>query len=72
MWVIVKEVIKDFVNYGLPMIAIVFSIISLVQANKSNKLQNRVNELEEKNKMYELEAHVKEKENATKACLKCI
>ncbi len=69
MFLFLKEMFRDVVNYGLPLIAIVISSISLFQSHKSSKLQNRINVLEEKNKLYELEEREKEKENATKACI---
>ena len=51
----------DVVNYVLQLSAIVISSISLFQSHKSSKLQNRINVLEEKNKLYELEDREKAK-----------
>jgi hypothetical protein len=65
----IKEFSIGFVDYIFPALAIVISIVSLIQSSKSNKLQARINQIEEKLKIYELEEIEREKENATKACV---
>lgn len=66
--------IKEIVNiadialkYVIPLIAILISILSFHEANKVNKIQVRLSEMEEKLKGYELEEKEKEREAAKKS-----
>lgn len=64
-----KEIIKDIVNYGLPIIAFAISIYSVVESQKANKLNNRVMELEKEIKELQLENIRNEIEESKKACV---
>ena len=65
----VKGYLIDFVQYGFPSIALVISILSFIDSRKSKKVQDRLNDVEEKLKKYELEEKKREREEATKACV---
>lgn len=65
----VKPIIKAIVEYGVPTIAIILSIVSYIDSKKANKVQERLNTVEEKLKKYELEEREKEREEATKAII---
>jgi hypothetical protein len=69
LWLKYKEVFNVFVTYCFPTIALGLSIISYRDSRKANKIQGRLNEVEEKLKKYELEEKEKEREEATKACI---
>lgn len=53
----------------LSAVAIIVSIISLARSSKSMKMQDRVNELDEKIKQYELEKIEREKLDPVVACV---
>ncbi|WP_174615471.1 hypothetical protein [Virgibacillus ihumii] len=59
------SVSEYFVNNWLAILAFIISFLSFMDAKNANKVLNRVQELEEKLKLYELE----EKEEAQKACV---
>lgn len=67
LWLKFKEFFIDLVQYGFPTIAIIMSIFSFRDSRKASKIQDRLNEVEEKLKIYELEDKEKEREEATKA-----
>ena len=51
----IREIIDAFFTYVVPLIAIALSIVSLHESRKINKVQLRLNEMEEELKKYELE-----------------
>lgn len=59
------ETLKAVVDYGIPIIALVLSAISLVKSIRGQKLQDRINEIEIKLKEYEL-LELEKKQNETK------
>jgi hypothetical protein len=63
----IREVIDTFIGYVVPFIAIAISIFSFHESRKVNKVQLRVNEMEEKLKKYELEEIEKVREAANKS-----
>lgn len=67
IWLKIKPVFENLVQYGFPTIAIILSIISFIDSKKASKIQDRLNEVEEKLKRYELEEKEKEREEANKA-----
>ena len=67
LWLKFKEFFIDLVQYVFPTIALIMSIFSFIDSRKASKIQDRLNEVEEKLKMYELEEKEKEREEATKA-----
>ena len=69
MWIHLKEIFIDLVNYGFPTIAIIISIISFISSRKANLVQKRLTIIEGKLKTYELEDKEKEREESTKACI---
>lgn len=69
LWLQFKEFFIGFVKYGLPTIAIMISILSYRDSRKANKIQDRLFELEEMLKKYELEEKEKEREKANMACI---
>lgn len=69
LWLKFKEIFIDLVQYGFPTIALVLSILSYKDSRKANKVQERLNSVEEKLMKYELEEKEKEREDATKACV---
>ena len=64
-----KEISINLIQYGLPIIAIILSILSFIDSKKANRLQGRLNQVEERLITYELEEKEKEREEATKACI---
>jgi hypothetical protein len=69
IWLQFKDLFTDFVKYLIPVVALGLSIVSLIDSRKASKIQDRLNEVEEKLKKYELEEKEKEREEATKACV---
>jgi len=69
LWTHFKEFFVDLVTYGFPTVAILLSIISYIESRKANKVQDRLNIMEEKLKKYELEEKEKEREESTKASI---
>lgn len=67
LWLKFKEFFIDLVKYGFPTIALVMSIFSFRDSRKASKIKDRLNAVEEKLKMYELEDREKERQEATKA-----
>lgn len=65
----VKEIVIDFVNYGLPLLAFGGSIYSVIVSRKANKMSSRVMELEKELKEFQLKNIQKEIEEAEKACV---
>ena len=63
----IREVIDTFIGYVVPFIAIAISIFSFHESRKVNKVQLRLNEMEEKLKEYELEEIEKVREAANKS-----
>jgi hypothetical protein len=63
------DLIKLLVNYGIPILALVISIISFIDSKKISKVQSRLSEMEEKLKQYELEEKERERDESTKACV---
>lgn len=59
------ETLKAVVDYGIPIIALILSVISLVKSVRGQKLQDRINEIEIKLKEYEL-LELEKKQNETK------
>lgn len=55
MWQNAKEVIKDLVNYGLPLAAFIVSIVSLKRSNKSQEVKIKLSAVETQLQKYELE-----------------
>lgn len=64
---LVKNIIADIITYGFPTIALILSLISFKDARKAYRMQDRLSQIEEKLKKYELEEKEKEREEATKA-----
>ena len=64
-----KGFLIDLVKYGFPTLALGLSILSYKDSRKTNKVQDRLNDVEEKLKRYELEEKEKEREEATMACV---
>lgn len=62
-----KNCTKIFVNYVVPIIALIISICSYVDSRKVTKVQSRLNKMEERLKQYELEEKEKERQEATVA-----
>ena len=62
----IREIIDAFFTYVVPLIAIALSIVSLHESRKINKVQMRLNEMEEELKKYELEKIEKEREAVNK------
>lgn len=65
----IKEIIIDLVNYGLPILAFLGSMLSLFMSRKANKLSNRVMEIEKELKEIQLEKIHKELEDLDKSCI---
>ena len=63
----IREIIDAVIGYVVPLVAIVLSIVSFHESRKVNKVQLRLNEMEEKLKKYELEEIEKEREAANKS-----
>ena len=63
----IREIIEVVIGYVVPLIAIVLSIFSFHDSRKVNKVQLRLNGLEEKLKKYELEEIEREREAANKS-----
>ncbi len=68
-WLQFKVFFIDIVKYAFPAVALILSILSYKDSRKANKVQYRLNEVEEKLKKYALEEKEKEREEATKACV---
>jgi hypothetical protein len=64
---LIKSIVVDIVTYGFSTIALILSIFSFKDARKAYRMQDRINQIEEKLKKYELEEKEKEREEATKA-----
>lgn len=62
-----KTFIKFSINYVIPILAIMISILSYIDSKKVLKVQIRLNEMEEKLKRYELDEKEKEHQEATVA-----
>lgn len=69
LWLQFKEIFIDLVQYGFPTIALGLSILSYNDSRKANRVQERLNLVEEKLIKYELEEKEREREEATKACI---
>ena len=63
----IREIIDVVIGYVVPIVAIVLSIFSFHDSRKVNKVQLRLNEMEEKLKKYELEEKEKVREAANKS-----
>ena len=63
----IKDIFDIFIGYGVPFIAIAISIASFHESRKVNKVQLRLNEMEEQIKKYELEEKEKVREAANKS-----
>ena len=63
----VKDIFDIVIGYGVPFIAIAISIASFHESRKVNKVQLRLNEMEEQLKKYELEEKEKVREAANKS-----
>jgi hypothetical protein len=63
----VKDIFDIIIGYGIPLIAIVISIVSFHESRKVTKIQFRLNGMEEKLKKYELEEIEKVREAANKS-----
>lgn len=57
------------VKYFLPIAALILSILSFRDSKKANNIKERLNNLEEILKKYQLEDKEKEREDATKSCV---
>lgn len=68
-WVFIKEIAIEFIKYGFPTIAIGISILSFLNSRKASKIQDRLYQVEEKLKNYELEEIEKKREEASKAII---
>ena len=64
-----KEFINGLVQYGLPILAFIGSIYSVITSRKANRIKDRVLELEKELKEIQLEKEHKEIEESTKACV---
>ena len=62
----IREIIDAFFTYAVPLVAIALSIVSLYESRKINKVQLRLNKMEEELKKYELEKIEKEREAVNK------
>jgi len=62
----IREIIEVVIGYVVPLVAIVLSIFSFHDSRKINKVQLRLNEMEEELKKYELEKIEKEREAVNK------
>lgn len=69
LWLQFKEFFIDLVKYGFPTLAIVLSLVSYIDSRKANKVQDRLNEIEEKLRKYALEEKEIERVEAKKACV---
>lgn len=69
LWLRIRVFIPAFITYMLPILALVLSVFSYIDSRKANKFQERLGDLEEKIKIYELEEKEKQREEATKACV---
>lgn len=69
LWLQFKELLIDVVKYAFPTIALLLSLLSFIDSRKANKVQKRLNLVEEKLKKYELEEKEREREESTKACV---
>lgn len=69
LWLQFKVVFIDVVKYGFPTVALGLSILSYRDSRKANKVKDRLNNIEEKLKRYDLEEKEKEREEATKSCV---
>jgi hypothetical protein len=63
----IKDIFDIVIGYGVPFIAIAISIASFHESRKVNKVQLRLNEMEEQFKKYELEEKEKVREAANKS-----
>ncbi|PEQ96609.1 hypothetical protein CN481_00245 [Bacillus sp. AFS006103] len=64
-----KKIFIGLVQYGFPAIALILSYLSYRDSRKANRLRERLHEVEERLKKYELEEKEKEREEATRACV---
>ena len=62
----ITDIIDAFLTHVVPLISIALSIVSLHESRKINKVQMRLNEMEEELKKYELEKIEKEREAGNK------
>jgi hypothetical protein len=69
MWLYIKELVIDLVDYVFPAIALGISLLSFFYARKANRIKDRLLVIEEKLKTYELDKIEKERENSHKACI---
>lgn len=69
LWQQTKEFLIIMVTYVFPIIAVGLSVLSYLDSRKTNKLQERLLQVEDKLKLYELEDKEKEREESTKACV---
>jgi hypothetical protein len=67
LWQQTREFLVMMVTYVFPVIAVIVSVFSYVDSRKTNKLQERLMQVEDKLKLYELEDKEKEREESTKA-----
>lgn len=65
----IRDIIYTFIGYVIPFIAIAISIFSFYESRKVNKVQLRLNEMEEKLKKYELEEIEKFREAANRSII---
>jgi hypothetical protein len=63
----IREIIDVVIGYVVPFVVFVLSIFSFHESRKVNKVQLRLNEMEEKLKKYELEEIEKVRDAANKA-----
>ena len=63
----IREIIDVVIGYVVPIVALAISIVSFHESRKVNKVQLRLNEMEEELKKYELEKIEKEREAANKS-----
>jgi hypothetical protein len=68
-WAIIWSFAKECITYIVPLFALLLSVVSLCISAKSQKLQNRVSELELKIKEYEVAEVEKKKTEAGLACI---
>lgn len=66
---LIKQVLKFIIQYVLPLVAITLSWLSYKDATKNREIRERLNILEEKIKIYELEKIEQEKTESTLACV---
>lgn len=64
---VAKAVFNAVVKYGLSFLTLFLSILSFLDSRKANKVQERLNKIEEKLMIYELEEKELERKEATKA-----